>query len=322
MIALWKRLKWVGALAIALCLFGGVSGCTAYDTPEVVEVGPSETAFVIPLSGDTTQQQKFESSDFLKQYKVATKRILVTHTWLQTGHRSWEGHWIPAQRVIKVDRAPVTREWTEATGTGTTNRNEAIQSETSDSIAFTARMNCTAEVQELDTAQFLYKYSGRQLSDIIDLEIRNRIQSVFTEESAKVALRNLTPSKSRVMEKVRKLVIPYFKGFGITITNLGIQGEFTYNEKVQDAINEVFLAAQRLRAQTDENLRLQMATRALTNPKAKEAQRLAWAHEERMALIKAFAEGKAQFPSVMGGGSNVLMQMMPQTSAQAEQPEK
>ena len=52
------------------------SGCIkSYDKPEYVEIDTSETGFLIPLEGDGTQQAKFQSEDYLKQRKVAAKRV-------------------------------------------------------------------------------------------------------------------------------------------------------------------------------------------------------------------------------------------------------
>src|SRR4030095_8228328 len=98
-------------VAAALC---GVSatasvlnGCVrSYDAPEYVEVETDETAFVLPLEGDTSQQSKFQSARFLEEKKVSTKRVRISHRWNQTGRLSSAGQWIPAVKVIKVKRSP------------------------------------------------------------------------------------------------------------------------------------------------------------------------------------------------------------------------
>ena len=61
-----------------LCLVG-LTGCMkSYDRPEFVEIDTSETGFLIPLEGDATQQAKFQSEEYLKQRKIATKRVQIT----------------------------------------------------------------------------------------------------------------------------------------------------------------------------------------------------------------------------------------------------
>src|SRR5437763_13380234 len=109
-------------------LVPAVSGCMKpYDRPEYVEIDTSESAFLIPLEGDTSNQAAFQSVQFLEQKKVAAKRIQISHRWNQTGYLPGQGEWIPAVRLVKVDRRPVTREWTRSAQSGTSAKNESIQ---------------------------------------------------------------------------------------------------------------------------------------------------------------------------------------------------
>src|SRR5262245_30917953 len=58
------------------------TGCfKPYDRPQFIEIDTSETGFLIPLEGDASVQAKFQSEEYLKQRKVATKRIRITHRW-------------------------------------------------------------------------------------------------------------------------------------------------------------------------------------------------------------------------------------------------
>lgn len=102
-----------------ICVFG-LTGCMKpFDRPEYVEIDTSETGFLIPLEGDGTQQARFQSEDYLKQRKIATKRVQILHRWSQEGRLPNDGRWIPTVRLVKVNRSPVTREWiTDQTGGG------------------------------------------------------------------------------------------------------------------------------------------------------------------------------------------------------------
>ena len=61
-------------IMICTCL----TGCRKpYDKPEFVTIEASQTAFLIPLVGDTTEQASFESEELLSQAKVATKEIQI-----------------------------------------------------------------------------------------------------------------------------------------------------------------------------------------------------------------------------------------------------
>ena len=141
------------------CL-AGMTGCVKpYDKPEFVEIDTSETGFLIPLEGDATQQAKFQSEDYLKQRKVATKRVQITHRWSQEGRLPGDGRWIPTVRLVKVNRSPVTREWATAQTTaanGAIQRSDnAIWIESGDSVGFSMGFTCTAFIPEDDAARFL-----------------------------------------------------------------------------------------------------------------------------------------------------------------------
>src|SRR5262245_61982753 len=113
--------KLVGVAAIGLPVAGvlltvsGVLFIRPYDVPEFIEVDSSESAFLIPLEGDTANQSAFKSVDFLEQRKVATKRVQITHRWRQLGYMPRNGQYVGTVRLVKVDRRPVTREWTRST---------------------------------------------------------------------------------------------------------------------------------------------------------------------------------------------------------------
>src|SRR5579883_64349 len=105
-----------------------------YDVPEYQEIDTSESAFLIPLEGDGTNQTAFPSADFLNQKKVAAKRVQIPHRWQQTGRFPGNGHYVATVRLVKVDRRPITREWTKAAHTGTSAKDESISVESKDSI--------------------------------------------------------------------------------------------------------------------------------------------------------------------------------------------
>ena len=100
-----KRMMIFVLFCLAL-VFMGTPGCVrSYDRPEYVEIDTSETGFLIPLEGDTAEQVRFQSVDYLNQHKVATKRVQITHRWSQEGRWSTDGQWIPMVRLVKVSTA-------------------------------------------------------------------------------------------------------------------------------------------------------------------------------------------------------------------------
>jgi hypothetical protein len=147
----WFKAKTV--IALGLVSLFGLTGCMkSYDRPEYVEIDTSETGFLIPLEGDGTQQARFQSEDYLKQRKVATKRVQILHRWSQEGRISNDGRWIPTVRLVKVNRSPVTREWitdqsSQVASQGRTRSDKAIWIESADSVGFSMGFTCTAFIR-------------------------------------------------------------------------------------------------------------------------------------------------------------------------------
>lgn len=247
--------KVIAAIVLGFILVS-CAGCGAgYDVPEFKTLEPSQTGFLIPLEGKTSDQKGFGSEKFLNDSKVAVKRIQIPHRVVDTGR--WSSKWVPTMSLIIVERKPETREWTEKEKTGTTSKNEGITAESKESIGFMVRMNCSAQINEADAALFLYRYNSKPLTDIMDSEIRARIESKFVEECAKRNLDEILVQKADIMNSVRSDVTDYFKSRGITITVIGLKGELTYlNPEIQASIDNKFKTAQTLVSQRNENERI------------------------------------------------------------------
>ena len=178
-----KHLRDAAPLLIAVPMLALSGGCIKpYDRPEYIEIDTSETGFLIPLEGDGSQQAKFQSEEYLKQRKVAAKRVQITHRWSQEGRVRNDGRWIPIVRLVKVNRSPVTREWMSVdNGQGAANRrpghnDKAIWIESADSVGFSMGFTCTAFISEEDAARFLYWYPSGSLAEMMDREVRGRVQ--------------------------------------------------------------------------------------------------------------------------------------------------
>lgn len=224
---------------LLLCVAGLMATGCMYDVPEFEMIETSETGFLIPLEGDTAAQKKMPSKDVLEQQKVATKRVQITHKWVSTGYLPWSGEYMDTVRLVKVDRKPVTREWTSDPTSGTSNTNQAIKVESADSVDFGIGFTVTSMILEEDTSQFLYNYTSKDLSSVMDNEIRNKIQESVADYCSQYPLDKLRGQKRELMEAVREAVIPFFEQRGITVTSIGMASGFMYtNQKVQDAIDK------------------------------------------------------------------------------------
>lgn len=243
-----KSKKIILISVIATMMFSLTSCVKPYDKPEFVVIEPSQTAFLVPLIGDTTNQENFESEEMLNELKVATKEIQIPHRWVQTGRWHWQGEYKPSSRVIVVERKPETREWINDGAV-----NEGIQAKTKDDIKFTVNLACTAQIDEANAARFLYRYNNKTLEEIMDDEVKTKITSAIVGECAKYNQDELSSNTEVIMEKVSENVIPYFEERGITITALGLTGDFVYSDSVQKSIDQRFQAEKEAEAQEIKN---------------------------------------------------------------------
>ncbi len=288
----WPRLILIGALPLL-----AMSGCVRpFDTPEYAEINTSETGFLIPLEGDSTAQAKFQSEEYLRDLKVAAKRVQITHRWSQEGRLPGNGRWIPTVRLIKVNRSPITREWTAEATTGTAAKNQAIWIESSDSVGFSMGFTCTAFIPEEQAAKFLYWYPSGSLSEVMDAEVRGRIQQVSAEIAAKYPLDALRARKQEISDAVKTDVTQFFAQRGVVITTVGMFGGMTYeNGEIQKAIDNTIIAQQlkvvneaKWEAQQRDNDRVTLEANAV----AERARRIA-AGEADAKKIAADAEAQS-----------------------------
>lgn len=249
-----KMKKLIALLLVLIMTCTMFTGCRKpYDKPEFVTIEASQTAFLIPLVGDSTTQSAFESEELLAEAKVATKEIQIPHRWVQTGRRHWMGDWKPSATLIVVERKPVSRSW-ESGDSAAASSNRAIFGETADQIGIYVGMNCTAMIEEKDAAKFLYRYNNTPLETVIDTDIKKLVEDRFNIETAKYTSTELGAAKGEIMEAVKDYVIPYFEEYGITITVLGMKEGVSYeNDSIQKAIDAKFASEQELVIQQNKN---------------------------------------------------------------------
>lgn len=279
---------------LASCLLT-LTGCRPYDVPEYQEIETSHTAFLVPLEDDDDKQMTFASEEFLQKHKIATKRVQIPHKWVQKGRWWFAGEWIGTRRLITVDRAPITREWTASASQGTSAKNEALWVESQDSVGFSTGITCTARIPDEEAAiKFLFNYPGGSLANVMDTEIRARIQNIMARKAAEYIMDELRSRKNEIMDEIETDVIPFFENRGIEITTIGQFGGFTYeNKEIQQAIDDVFKAQQdeevakaEYMAQIERNKTVELEAEGKAIAAQKEA-------EGKAEAIKAIADAQA-----------------------------
>lgn len=230
--------------ALVLLMGMGCSTCATSHKKDIEYIEPNETAFLIPLSGDTSGQTQFESVQFLKDKQVAAKQITIPYHKVKTG--AFLGI-IPTYTetrsvtLIRVNRSTVTREWTRTQDTGTDSRRQAFGVESRDSIDFEVGATCGAFISEADAATFLYFYNGKSLEEVMDLNIRGFIQAELFKEFGLLELDDAQMLKSDIFVTVFERTRDEFAKQGITIQYLGgVEGLMYTDPKVQESINKTY----------------------------------------------------------------------------------
>ena len=314
---------------IAICI--SIFGCRRpYDKPEFVSLGPNETAFVIPLDTESLDgQAQVRSIDFLNSKKVLSKRIQIPHRWVQTGRHGWNGEYLPTIRVVRVNRSPASREYTADAQTGSTTKNQALWVESSDSIEFSIATVLSGQVDEENTARFLYQFSGRSLEDVMDTDMRSALLSEMNNQFGKRTLVKCSENKVLIMDTVAKNITDKAAKWGITITTCGAAGGFVYrDQEIQQQINDQFkaekavvIAEQERLAQANINKKnieksIAEAESAKEWAKAKDIYKEKIRLENEKLISQGWASGKVQLPQNMMIIPEKMVSMMPMFSGQ------
>jgi hypothetical protein len=290
------------------------TGCRKpYDKPEFVTIAASQTAFLVPLVGDTSDQGAFESEELLSEAKVATKEIQIPHRWVQTGRKHWQGEYRASATLIIVERKPVSRSW-ESGDSAANSSNKAIFGETSDNIGIYVGMNCTAMIEEKDAAKFLYRYNNTPLESIIDTDIKKMVEDRFNVETAKYTSTDLGSKKGEIMEAVKSYVVDYFQEYGITITVLGLKEGISFeNDSIQKAIDEKFASEQQLVIQQNKNEANLAKAEADAKAKiiaaeaeAKANQILSDSLTDKLLKQQYYNKWDGKLPGIMGAGTTIV----------------
>lgn len=318
-------IKIVALVALMIMVCTCFVGCRKpYDKPEFVTIEPSQTAFLVPLVGDSSNQASFESEDMLLQAKVATKEIQIPHRWVQTGRQHWMGEYRASATLIVVERKPVSRSWESGDSTATS-ANKAIFGETADAIGIYVGMNCTAMIEEKDAAKFLYRYNNTPLEIIIDTDIKKMVEDQFNIATSQYKSTELHTHKADIIEAVKTNVTEYFKDYGITITVLGIKEGFSFeNPEIQEALDAKFASEQDLVIQQNKNeaalAKAEAEAEAIIIAAKAEAEALKIASEAEAEANQKIAESltdpilekmyydtwNGQLPTVIGSGDYIL----------------
>jgi len=255
-------------IAAALPLLLGIAPAQAYydktDFTEAYTILPNESAFWIPDGGaNKDSQTQFDSEAYLNANKVPLKRFIVPHVKLQ-GSGGWYDFYVPAGRLIIVDRTPYSREWVDAADRGTSRRKEGFPCQSVEGLNITVGISVGASVSEANAAKYLGRfgvlpisgdrtnpaiifnsvYYSRRLSDVMDDVGRKKVQTLVCNEIAARTFDKANAEANQIMDSVSKKANEYFASVGITLDFIGWADTFSFDKDVQDSVNRRYIATQ------------------------------------------------------------------------------
>ena len=258
------RLTMIGLLLTNLLPRPAAAYYDKTDFTEAYTILPNESGFWIPdVGANKDSQAQFESEAYLNANRVALKRFIVPHAKLQ-GSGSFYDFYVPAGRLIIVDRTPFSREWVDAADRGTSRRREGFPCQSREGINIAVGISIGASVTEVNAAKYLYRfgvmapagdrtdpriifnsvYYSRKLAEVMDDVGRKKVQTLVCDEIAARTFDKANEEAVQVMTSVKQKAAAYFADVGITLDFIGWADTFTFDHVVQEAVNRRYVASQ------------------------------------------------------------------------------
>jgi len=268
-------------LAVSGALLIGTTDGRAFfekvDRTEIYPILPNQSAFWIPEVGAVKDKQvQVDSEAFLNENKVQLNRFQIPHQKLagSAGNSIFAGwdYFVPAGRLIIVDRTPFSREWVDAQERGTSAKKEGFPCQTKEGLNVTVGVALGASVSQANAAKYLFRFGVlpprgevRGMADSVENDGRIIFTSVYYSRSVQNVMDDFGRKKilelicdqitSRTFDKANeeaklikdtaaKQIVDFFAGYGITIDFMGWADTFTFDKEVQDAVNRLYIAKQ------------------------------------------------------------------------------
>jgi len=262
-----RLLLTVAAIGVPLAALQPAPAAAYYDKADFTEaytILPNETGFWIPDAGaNKDSQAQFESEAYLNSNRVALKRFIVPHAKLQ-GSGSFYDFYVPAGRLIIVDRTPFSREWVDSADRGTSRRREGFPCQSREGINIAVGVSIGASVTEANAAKYLYRfgvvppagdrgdprvifnsvYYSRKLAEVMDDVGRKKVQTLVCDEITARTFDKANEEAVQIMADVKQKATAYFAEVGITLDFIGWADTFTFDHAIQEAVNRRYVASQ------------------------------------------------------------------------------
>ena len=268
-------------LAVAGALLLGTTDGRAFfekvDRTEIYPILPNQSAFWIPEVGAVKDKQvQVDSEAFLNENKVQLNRFQIPHQKLagSAGNSVFSGwdYFVPAGRLIIVDRTPFSREWVDAQERGTSAKKEGFPCQSKEGLNVTVGVALGASVSQANAAKYLFRfgvlppkgdvkgaadsvdndgkviftsvYYSRSVQNVMDDFGRKKILELICDQVTSRTFDKVNEDAKLIKDTAAKQIVDFFAGYGITIDFMGWADTFTFDKDVQDAVNRLYVAKQ------------------------------------------------------------------------------
>jgi hypothetical protein len=268
-------------LAVAGASLLGTTDSRAFfekvDRTEIYPILPNQSAFWIPEVGAVKDKQvQVDSEAFLNENKVQLNRFQIPHQKLagSAGNSVFSGwdYFVPAGRLIIVDRTPFSREWVDAQERGTSARKEGFPCQSKEGLNITIGVALGASVSQANAAKYLFRfgvlapkgevrgaadsvesdgkiiftsvYYSRSVQNVMDDFGRKKILELICDQITSRTFDKVNEDAKLIKDTAAKQTVDFFAGYGITIDFMGWADTFSFDKEVQDAVNRLYIAKQ------------------------------------------------------------------------------
>jgi hypothetical protein len=268
-------------LAVAGALLLGTTDGRAFfekvDRTEIYPILPNQSAFWIPEVGAVKDKQvQVDSEAFLNDNKVQLNRFQIPHQKLagSAGNSVFSGwdYFVPAGRLIIVDRTPFSREWVDAQERGTSTKKEGFPCQSKEGLNVTVGVALGASVSQANAAKYLFRfgvvpprgdvkgaadtvendgkviftsvYYSRSVQNVMDDFGRKKILELICDQVTSRTFDKVNEEAKLIKDTAAKQIVDFFAGYGITIDFMGWADTFSFDKDVQDAVNRLYVAKQ------------------------------------------------------------------------------
>jgi hypothetical protein len=268
-------------LAVGGALLIGTTDGRAFfekvDRTEIYPILPNQSAFWIPEVGAVKDKQvQVDSEAYLNENKVQLNRFQIPHQKLagSAGNSVFAGwdYYVPAGRLIIVDRTPFSREWVDAHDRGTSAKKEGFPCQSKEGINVTVGVALGASVSQANAAKYLFRfgvlapkadvkgtaesvendgriiftsvYYSRSVQNVMDDFGRKKILEIICDQITSRTFDKANEDAKLIKDAAAKQISDFFAGYGITIDFMGWADTFSFDREVQDAVNRLYIAKQ------------------------------------------------------------------------------